>query len=241
MAIIDISVPISNNTVVYPGDPRVEIIPDSLISKGESANVSMLRLGTHTGTHVDPPNHMIDGAPTVDQLPLDILIGTCFVCDVGQASVITTNELLLAKIPPNTKRILFKTRNSEFWSNPTSREDFTYLDSEAAGWLVEHGVRLVGIDSLSIDRLHSGSHPTHMRLFESGVVNIEGLDLRGVSGGIYTLVCLPLRIAGGDGSPARAVLITDYELLIESERHHEAAGVVESGSHESTLWVPSDH
>lgn len=207
--IYDISVQISEKMIVYPGDPAVEIIPDSRISKGESSNLSTLKFGSHTGTHVDPPYHMKDDGLTVDRLPLDALIGECFVCDVGDAPVVRIEELVAAGIPLGIERVLLKTRNSAFWNKPEFRADFTHLDPDAARWLIDHGVRLVGIDYLSVDPLHSEAHPTHMRLIESGVIIAEGLDLSAVSQGIYTLVCLPLKVLRGDGGPARAILISD--------------------------------
>jgi arylformamidase len=209
MKIYDISVPISPRTPVYPGDPKVEIIPDSRISAGDITNVSTLRFGLHTGTHVDPPYHFLEDGLTVDRLPLDILMGECFVCDLGESPVIRISDLEATGIPDGTVRILFKTRNSDFWSEPGFRTDFTYLDTKAAGWLVERGIRLVGIDYLSIDSFESDTYSTHCKLLESGVTLIEGLDLRVVSGGMYTLICLPLKIAGGDGGPSRAVLVRD--------------------------------
>jgi len=211
MRIHDISVPISSESIVYPGDPAVRIVPVSRISEGARANVSILRFGSHTGTHVDPPYHFVESGLTVDLLPLDVLVGECLVCPVEQSPVISVAELEAAGIPAGTERILFKTRNSELQGETAFRADYTYLDPEAAGWLVERRIKLVGTDYLSIDKFKSGTHATHLRLLESGVVVVEGLDLRAVPGGTYTLVCLPLKIAGGDGAPARAILISDSQ------------------------------
>lgn len=205
--IYDISIPIAEGMPVYPGDPNVEIISASSISEGAGANVSILRFGSHTGTHVDPPHHFVDGGATVDQLPLDVLIGECLVCDMGDLSVIRAADIASASITPGTERVLFRTRNSGLWREPEFRTDYTSLDPEAAGLLVEMGVRLVGVDYLSVEGFHSAGGETHRRLLESGVIVVEGLDLHEVSGGKYTLVCLPLRVLGGDGAPARAVLL----------------------------------
>jgi arylformamidase len=203
----DITVAISSDMPVYPGDPEVRVMPVSRISEGAGANVSALMLGSHTGTHVDPPYHFIQDGAKLDEIPLDMLVGECWVCDMGQAACIGISELEVARIPAGTERILFKTPNSGFWSEREFRADFTYLDPEAAGHLVEQGIRLVGVDYLSVDKFRSGGHATHLRLLASGVVVVEGLDLRAVPQGMYTLVCLPLKVAGGDGGPARVILI----------------------------------
>ena len=208
MTIHDVSVKISPDMVVWPGDAGVEITPVSRISQGGSANISELRMGSHSGTHVDPPLHFIEGGTTVDQLPLDVLIGECVVCDVRDVPAIDIPVLEACAIPEGTERILFKTRNSAFWKENEFRTDFTYIDPDAARWLIDRGIRLVGIDYLSVEKYKTPGHPTHMALLSAGVVAIEGLDLSEVSGGRYTLICLPLRIEGGDGSPARAVLIS---------------------------------
>ena len=206
MTIYDISIPIREGMVVWPGDTPVEITPTSRISEGAGSNVSVLRLSTHAGTHVDPPRHFIEGGGTVDRLPLDALIGECFVCEVMDTPAIRVEHLEAAGVPDGTERILFKTRNSQLLREPEFRTDFTYLEPEAADWLVRRGMRLVGIDYLSVGQFKRG-HPTHLRLLGAGVVVLETLDLSEVAGGTYTLICLPLRILDGDGSPARAVLI----------------------------------
>jgi len=209
MEIYDISVPISSKTHTYTGDPEVEITPASRISNGQSANVSMLKFGSHTATHVDPPYHFFEDGKTIDELPLDILIGRCMLCEIKDETAIGIPELERANITDDIKRILFKTRNSELWNKPEFDKDFVFLDPDAAAWLVNRGIQLVGIDYLSIDRFKSGTHPTHIELLTAGVVIIEGLNFSGVPEGFYKLVCLPLKIAGGDGGPSRAVLIKD--------------------------------
>lgn len=207
MTIYDISIGLSDQTPVYGGDPKIEITPICRISRGAGANVSAMRLGSHSGTHVDPPYHFVDGGKTVDELPMDVLVGECLVCPIEDSPVIGTAELEAADIPEGTERILFRTRNSRMWSETEFRTDYTYLDPEAAAWLVEQGIKLVGIDYLSIDKFKSGTHATHHKLLESGIVVVEGLDLSAVPGGMYMLACLPLKIIGGDGAPARAILI----------------------------------
>ncbi len=207
MKIHDISIAISPSMHVYSGDPGVEIVPVSRITDGKGANVSAIHMGTHTGTHVDPPFHFVSSGVTVDCLPLETLIGECLVCEVQDVPVILRQHVTEEVIPLGTERILFKTRNSALWQEKEFRNDFTYLDSGAAEALVDRGVKLIGIDYLSIDQFKSDGHRTHLKLLGSGVVVLEGLDLSNVSVGTYTLVCLPLKIQGGDGAPARAVLM----------------------------------
>ncbi len=209
MKIHDITVPISPDMPVYSGDPAVRIDRVSRISEGAGANVSMLCFGSHTGTHIDPPYHFVESGIKIDEVPLDTLVGECLVYSVEEATVILVQHLESKPIPKGTERIIFKTRNSGLWEDKEFHTDFTYLSPEAAEWLVERGVRLIGIDYLSIDKFKSGVHATHHKLLESGVIVVEGLDLRQVDEGTYTLVCLPLKIESGDGGPARAILLTD--------------------------------
>ena len=201
--IYDLSIPISPDMPVYPGDASAEVTPASRISEGAGANVSILRFSSHTGTHVDPPFHFIEGGATVDELPLDVLVGECLVHKV-ESPVIRIEDL--EGVPQGTERIIFKTRNSDLWHKAGFQTDYTYLDPDAAKWLVKRGIRLVGIDYLSVDKMKSG-HLAHNCLLQAGVVIVEGLDCSGVPEGMYTLVCLPLKIKGGDGAPARAILM----------------------------------
>ena len=212
MRIYDVSVPISAATPTYPGDPGIEIRQWAAIADGDAANVSLLHFGAHTATHVDAPAHFIAGAPRVDAMPLDTLIGAAQVLLIpDDVDAINPNHLSSLK-PDDSARVLFKTRNSAFWSNTDGgfRQDFTYIAPETARALVELGVRLVGIDYLSVEKFKSERHETHEILLSNGVVIIEGLDLREIEAGRYELICLPLKIAGGtgDGAPARTVLRT---------------------------------
>ncbi len=210
MRIYDVSVSISPQTPTYPGDPGIEFEQWAALDKGDPANVTMLHFGAHTGTHVDAPSHFIAGTNGVSAMPLDALIGRARVIEIpSEAQVIESSHV--ENIGLNrAERVLFKTRNSEFWANHAEgfRKDFTYLAPEAARRLVESGVRLVGIDYLSVEKYDSKDFETHIILLERGVVIVEGLDLRGVAAGEYELMCLPLKLAGGtgDGAPARAVL-----------------------------------
>ncbi len=210
MKIYDVSVPISENTPVYEGDPKVEIEAGHAIARGDAANVSKLCFGAHTATHVDAPNHFIEGTGKVDALPLDVLIGRARVVelpkDVMAIEVLHVSGANLQGVD----RVLFKTRNSDFWNDTTQgfRKDFTYIAPEAAEELVNLGIKLVGIDYLSVEKFGSEDFGTHLALLGAKVIIIEGLDLREVSAGDYELICLPMKIAGGtgDGAPARTVL-----------------------------------
>ena len=211
MRVIDVSLPIGPNLLVWPGDPPVDVVPRKQIAAGDAANVSELRMGTHTGTHVDPPLHFIEGGNTVDKLPLDALIGPCRVVKYEGAGHITGAWLDGAGIPKGTERILFKTRNSDRWSdaNAPFTRDFTTLNASAAKWCIDHGVKLVGIDYLSIEPQgpEKAGYPVHKTLLAANVVIVETLDLRAVEPGTYELICAPLKIKDGDGAPARVFLI----------------------------------
>lgn len=208
MKIYDITVPISAELPVYPGDPSIQLERVMSLEKGDIANVTRLCCSTHIGTHVDPPSHFIAGAMTLDELPLETLIGTARVVDVGGVPAI--DRAVLDNCDLNGAiRVLFKTRNSTFWPEATEfREDFVYIEPDAARRLVELGVRLVGIDYLSVEKFNFDEPTTHLVLLGANVVIVEGLALRDVPSGDYELLCLPLKIKDGDGSPARVVLRT---------------------------------
>lgn len=212
MPIYDVTVPISNELPTWPDDPSVQLTVWRSLSSGDPANVSMLNFGAHTGTHVDAPAHFIDGAAKIESLPLDVLIGAAQVIEVPDHLRGINEEFVLANCAPGTARVLFKTRNSAFWSEsePQFHTDFTYLDLNAAQRLVKQGVKLVGIDYLSIEKYDSRNHETHLALLSYGVVILEGLNLADVPPGRYELICLPLRLRNikGDGAPARVVLRT---------------------------------
>ncbi len=208
--IIDISVAVSPSLPVWPGDPHVSIELVSSLERGNSANVSRLDIGAHTGTHLDAPWHFIPFGTRVDQLSLDALIGPCWVADFAALDRhIDATDLESARIPEGTRRLLLKTRNSSLWSTrpETFDPEFIAVTPGAARWIVEHDIRLVGIDYLSIEPFDSPNAETHHILLSSGVIPVETLDLRQVTAGAYTLICLPLKIAGADGAPCRAVLI----------------------------------
>jgi arylformamidase len=209
MPIYDITGPIRSGMPMYEGDPGLKIEPWSAFAKGDSSNVSFLHLGAHTGTHVDAPAHFIEGAARIDSLPLDSLIGPARVVRVSDSFNEITPDFLSKCDLTGVERIIFHTRNSSFW-NEGFRKDFTALTPEAAEMLVDGGIKLVGNDYLSIEKFRSGHHRTHLTLLRKGVVIVEGLNLSGVPGGDYEMICLPLKIAegAGDGAPARVVLRT---------------------------------
>jgi arylformamidase len=204
----DISLPISPNLPTWPGDPPFKRKYVSEIVQGGNTNTSFLEMCAHMGTHVDAPDHFLGNGKTVENLPLNILCGRAYVLHLPEVEIITANDLENAEIPPRTRRILFKTRNSEFWARgvQTFQTNFVALSEDAADYLVERSVKLVGIDYLSIAP-YKQSRPTHEILLKAGIVILEGLDLSSVTQGRYSLFCLPLKLVGSDGAPARAMLV----------------------------------
>ena len=210
MKIYDVTFPISENTPIYEGDPKVKIEIAHSIAGGAPANVSHICCGVHTATHVDAPVHFVEGGKRIHELNLETLIGAAQVVEIDPTA--TAIEAKHVENLESVERVLFKTRNSDFWNEPEKgfRKDFTYIAPEAAQVLVEKNIKLVGIDYLSVEKFGSTDFATHLTLLKNQVVIIEGLDLREVSGGDYELICLPLKIVGGagDGAPARTVLRT---------------------------------
>jgi arylformamidase len=198
MEIIDISVPVHPGMVTYPGDPTVVLERVASIENGDVANISRLAFGVHTGTHVDAPVHFVAGASAAEVLPLDVLVGPVVVLDLTAAERLDAGAFDGVELAP---RILLKTRNSELWNSDSFADDFLALTGDAARLLVEGGVRLVGIDYLSI-----GDERAHHVLLSAGVIPVEGLDLREVEAGEYELICAPLKLVGSDGAPARVFL-----------------------------------
>jgi arylformamidase len=207
MKIFDVTVAISEKMPIYAGDPPAVVESAKQLSAGESSNISRLAFGAHTGTHVDAPNHFIDGSRRVDQLDLHKLIGRCRLIRVAD-EVQTIGPEHIGDIE-GIERVLFKTRNSAYWNDSEFHSDFAHLSPAAADALVASGVELVGIDYLSIERFHSGDHAVHKAFLSREIVILEGLDLRAIEPGDYELICLPLKYVGGegDGAPARVVLI----------------------------------
>ena len=210
MQTYDISLTISPSLPVWPGDPRIEFERTSDIEKGDLANVTRMNMGVHTGTHVDAPFHFLGGkTPTVEQLSLRTLTGRAYVLHLpDEVDAISRKVLEAMEVPPRTRRLLFRTRNSKSWADKAHpfNKDFVAITADGAEFLVEHSIKLVGVDYLSVAPFDA-PRPTHEILLKAGTVIVEGLDLSQVSQGRYTLYCLPLKLAGCDGAPARAILI----------------------------------
>jgi arylformamidase len=205
--IYDISLPIVDGGVVYPGNPEIRIEAQQSVAKGGSSNVSSISFGSHTGTHVDAPKHFFDSGATVDMLSLDVLMGPAVLIGVDDDVMAVGVEHLERHELAGHARILIKSRNSSFIRDRTFVKDYTYLAPDGAEYLASLGVKLVGVDYFSVEQFHSGHHRTHRILLEAGVIIVEGLDLSGPPLGPYELRVLPLRLAGLDGAPARAVLV----------------------------------
>jgi len=192
---------------VYPGNPEIRIEPHSEVSKGANSNLSRLAFGSHTGTHVDAPKHFFDAGSTVDRLPLDALIGPARVIEFAPEVRSVSADDLRSRRLDGAERVLIRTRNSTFVTKGDFHADYTYLAPDGAEYLASLGVCLVGVDYLSVEQFHSGHHKTHRTLLERGIVIVEGLDLSEAEPGDYSFYCLPLRLEGLDGAPARAVLV----------------------------------
>jgi arylformamidase len=206
--IFDISVPIVDGGLVYPGNPEIRIEPHSELGRGASSNLSRLSFGSHTGTHVDAPRHFFESGDTVDRLPLSVLIGPARVIAFPDNVLRVTAELLQARHLAGVERLLIRTRNSGFIRQREFHPDFTFIAPDAAALLASIGIKLVGVDYLSVEQFRSGHHQTHRTLLERGIVIVEGLDLSAIVPGDYDFCCLPLRLEALDGAPARAVLMT---------------------------------
>ena len=211
MKIFDISVSIHPKLPVWPGDPPVVLERYRQQSKGDASNDSRLACSVHCGTHIDAPAHFIENATAIERLSLDTLVGRATVVELPDIDKITPDLLETRQIDTRTERLLFKTKNSELWADPEHEfyPDFVALSAESARWIVKRGIKLVGIDYLSIQMFNDTEQLTHRILLEAGVIILEGLDLRAVAPGSYQLICLPLKLAGSDGSPARAILIQE--------------------------------
>ena len=211
MTLYDITLTINPDMPVWPGDPAVILERVKKIEEGSNANVSRLDAGVHTGTHVDAPRHFIMGEKGIDELDLNVLVGAAQVVELAQnIAEIDEKVIRQAGILPDTRRILFKTRNSQYWAQNENifQTDFVGINLDGARALVKMGIQLVGIDYLSIAPFKR-SRPTHEVLLSAGMVVVEGLDLSKIKPGMYQLYCLPIKLGGSDGAPARAILIGD--------------------------------
>jgi len=209
MTIYDISLTISPSLPTWPGDPPLELELIESMDKGAHANVTHLSAAVHLGTHVDAPHHFLNDGRTVENLPLDVLTGPCYVTQLPDGIEAITAEVLdRTEITSEMKRVLFGTRNSHLWAKGESKfqTDFVAITEDGAEWLVKRGIQLVGVDYLSVAP-YGDSVPTHTILLKAGIVVVEGLNLSKIVRGFYDLYCLPLKIAGSDGAPARAILV----------------------------------
>ena len=205
MTFYDATLPIREGMVTFPGDPPFRIEPYFQRHKGDPFDLALMSMSTHLGTHLDPPAHYLEGGITVDELPLETLVGPGVVLDLRGRPQIDRRALEKAPIASRI-RILFKTDNGPRLLEPTFHEDYVHLTEDGARYLVEQGVLLVGIDYLSIERYKNQGAPVHHILLEAGIVVVEGVHLLEVPPGPYEILCLPLPIKGADGAPARLLL-----------------------------------
>jgi arylformamidase len=201
----DVTVPLTPDLPTFPGDPPFAVTFTHRIADGQPYNVARIALGSHSGTHVDAPYHFLADGATVEQLPLEILIGKCRVVELSVREKVERAHLEALNLRDDL-RVLLKTRMSGQLRQAAFQEDFVYLTEDAATYLVQVGIKLVGIDYLSIEKFGSTDFPAHHVLLQAGVVIVEGLDFSEVEPGEYDMTCLPLRIPGADGSPARVIL-----------------------------------
>jgi arylformamidase len=209
--IIDISLEITPDLIVWPGDPPVHVERIMKIEAGDTVNVTTLRMSAHTGTHLDAPYHFIDGKRTVDQIQIQELIGPVQVVGIPEEINLISRDLLEQILSdPVCEKIIFKTRNTNSWINRDSSFNTSYigLDEEAANYLIKKNIKLVGIDYLSVAPFEN-QIKTHRALLKENIIILEGLNLSSVDPGMYFLICLPLKLKGSDGAPMRAVLIDE--------------------------------
>jgi len=205
--IYDISVPIINTMPVWPSDPPVRLTPTSHLSpdKSHTVRVTQIEMGSHTGTHIDAPWHMVEGGRRLNEIPLETLIGPAVVLEIPGVRSIARADLEKLSFK-GCQRVLFKTDNSQHWTDRKFFDEFVYLEPEAAEFLVDQGIKLVGIDYLSIDKFKSEAHPSHFVLLRRNVVIIEGLNLSRIAPGKYQMIALPLNLQDVDGAPTRVIL-----------------------------------
>jgi len=205
MKLIDITVPLNANTPTYPGNTVFSLEPIKRLAQGGSSNVSTLHMSAHAGTHVDAPRHFFDEGAGVESLGLELLCGRSRVIELTTRKAITPEDLAGIDLNEDV-RVLFKTHNSRLWGTPEFHPDFVGVSGAGARYLVDRGVKVVGVDYLSVEPYKTPGAPAHHALLGAGTIVIEGLNLRDVEPGIYEMFCLPLAIVGSDGAPARVVL-----------------------------------
>ena len=205
MKLYDASIPIRKGMVTFPGDPPFRMEPCFQREKGDPFDLALISMGTHLGTHVDPPAHYLDGGATVDEIPLNTLVGPGIVLDMRGVSQIDRHSLEDTPLGDHV-RVLLKTDNGPLLLDPSFHEDYVHLTEDGASYLVEKGVSLVGIDYLSIERYQNPDAPVHRALLQAGVLIVEGVHLLEIPPGPYEIFCLPICIKGADGAPARVLL-----------------------------------
>jgi arylformamidase len=207
--IIDITVEISENMVVWEGDPGVKIRQLLKMKNGDPYNLTRIDLGVHNGSHVDAPLHFINEGMSIDHFPLSQMVGPVQVIEIHESvDLITADVLINAGIHSETKRLLIKTKNSNFWkrSDAIFQKDYCGVTSDGAQFLANLDLQLVGIDYLSISPLCDLEEP-HRILMRKGMIILETVNLTAVDPGFYDLYCLPLKLVGCEGAPARVILI----------------------------------
>ena len=211
MKIFDISVSITPSTPVWPGDPNVNLKTIGAIQDGDSVNITEIQMCVHTGTHIDAPSHYINTGATIDQIPIEKLIGKAAVIEMDTQVDVITESILVNhpqwEVIQSVKKVLFKTRNSAFWQSESLdfRQDYVGIDTSGAQVLANLDLDLIGVDYLSISTFHDSERP-HLILLSKDIVLLEGIDLSAVQPGIYNLFCLPINILGCEGAPARVIL-----------------------------------
>ena len=205
MKLIDVTVPLDANLPSYPGNTPFTLEAIKRIARGDSSNVSSLHMSAHAGTHVDAPRHFIDQASGADAIPLEMLIGRTRVIEVTSRKGIGPDELSAVDLAEDV-RVLIKTANSRFWGTPEFHPEYVGVTEAGARYVIDHGIKLLGVDYLSVEEFKKPGAPAHHVLLGGGTIVIEGLNLRDVEPGVYEMFCLPLRIVGADGAPARVVL-----------------------------------
>jgi len=205
MKLIDVSVPLDAQLPTYPHNTRFTLEPLKRMARGDSSNVSTLHMSAHTGTHVDAPRHFFDDGAGTEALPLELLVGRARVIEIDSRTGVAAEDLRAIDLSDDI-RVLIKTHNSRLWGSPEFHTDYVGVTESGAKHLVEHGIKVVGVDYLSVEQFKNPGAPAHHVLLGAGTIVIEGLDLRDVDPGLYEMFCLPLRVVGSDGAPARVVL-----------------------------------
>src|SRR5262249_44386289 len=205
MKLIDVSVPLDTSLASYPDNVPFSLEAIKRVARGDSSNVSALHLSAHSGTHVDAPRHFFDSGPGTEALPLEMLIGRARLIEVRTRAAITAGDLSGVDLSEDV-RLLIKTTNSRLWGDREFHKDYIGISESGARHLVDHGIKVVGVDYLSVEAFNAPGAPAHHVLLGAGTIVIEGLNLRDVDPGLYEMYCLPLRIVGSDGAPARVVL-----------------------------------